>query len=391
MKKALFIATTGGFLSHFEEDNADLLRKMGYEIIYAANYSYHTYGVTEFHGEDETKRIYQIPVVKEPWKLHENIKAARWIWKFVQQEEVDLIVCHNPMGGVIGRLAGLFHGKKRPHVIYTAHGFHFYHGAPAKQWLIYGTAERILAQMTDQLLTINKEDYETAKHFRLRRYGKVIQIHGVGLDRSRFCPRPEIVRQVRRELRIPKDAVHFVAVSELCRNKNLKMVIYAFANILSTQGNGAVFTICGSGPEKDSLKELVRECGIQDRVRFLGYREDVEYILQSADWFVASSIREGLGMAALEALACGVPLIALNNRGTREYACDEYNSIVLYHNTEEDWQEAFRRALEEPDLRERLARNARKTTEKFSLKKTEEQMQRIFAYADQCICIQKNI
>ena len=384
----MFIATTGGFLSHFEKDNAELLREMGYEVIYAANYSYGTYGVRELSGSDEAERVYEIPVVKEPWKIRENFRAVRWIWRFVQQENVDLIVCHNPMGGVIGRLGGLFHGKNKPHVIYTAHGFHFYRGAPKKQWLLYGTAERILAQMTDQLLTINKEDYETAKGFRLRKKGKVVQIPGVGLDRDRFCPRPGKTRSTREELRVPDEAVHFVAVSELCPNKNLAIIIQALAGM---REYNFVLSICGSGPEESSLRKLIREYGLLERIRLLGYRKDVEYILQSADWFIASSIREGLGMAALEALACGVPLIALNNRGTREYARNECNSIVCCHNTIEDWQNVFRRALEEPDLREKLAANARKTTEVFGREKAEEQMHRVFAYADYCIRLKNSV
>ncbi len=386
MKKALFIATTGGFLSHFEADNAKMLREMGYEIIYSANYSYHTYGISEIPRANDLVKVYQIPIVKEPWRVRENFQAIKWLWRFIENESVDIVLCHNPMGGAIGRLAGLFHREKRPHVIYTAHGFHFYHGAPGKQWLIYGTAEKILARMTDQLLTINKEDFETASRFTLRKNGRVEKISGVGLDRTRFCPRPEIAETVRNELCIPKDAVHFVAASELNKNKNLDRVIQAFARI---QAENFYFTVCGSGPEENTLKALIRELNLQNKVRLIGYRTDMEYILQSADWFIASSIREGLGMSALEAMACGVPLVVLDNRGTREYVCDEINSIVCYCNTTEDWCKAFERIQKEPDLRDRLAGNARNSTEMFSTDRTKEQMHRILMYADQCVEMQK--
>ena len=106
------------------------------------------------------------------------------------------------MGGVAARIAARA-GKRKPKVIYTAHGFHFYKGAPIMNWLLFYTAERFLARYTDIIVTINREDYIRAKKFRLKKNGEVYLIHSVGVDKEKFAPRPELRETKRAELGIP--------------------------------------------------------------------------------------------------------------------------------------------------------------------------------------------
>ena len=383
MKKALIIATTGGFINQFEERNARMLQQLGYKVSYAANYTYNTYGVTEVPSEIDGIRVHQIPVTREPWHVVNNVRAISWLRKYIREEGIDLVLCNNPMGGAAGRLAGGFFKKgERPYILYTAHGFHFYEGAPKKNWMLFYSAERMLARLTDHLLTINSEDYEAAKRMPLRGMGMVDIVPGVGLDMERFRPRPELRSEVRAELGVPEDAFHIVSASELATNKKLDLVIRAIGSI---ERDDVYLTICGEGDEHQALQELIRDMRLEGRVKLLGYRYDMERVLQSADCFAAVSLREGMGMAALEALACGVPLIASDNRGTREYARDGYNSIVCTANSETSIRSALLRLLRDPQLLQSLAENARFTAEPFRIEKADAQMQRILVYADELI------
>ncbi len=363
--KVLIVTCIAGFLPQFLMGDVRNLREMGCEIHYATNFKYPVYEFDEEKLQNEGVILHDISIRKSPVHLGENLRAFFQLFKILRREQIDLIHCHNPMGGVIGRCAAV--GKKTKGrkilTIYTAHGFHFYKGAPLRNWLLYYPAEKLLARLTDICITINGEDYTRALGFRLRKNGFATQIHGVGVDESRFCPKPDLRETVRTELQIPKQAFHIVTAAELNQNKNQEVVIRAIAEL---HDPSVYYSICGRGPEENSLRVLIEELGLAEQVHLLGYREDMERVLQSADVFVFPSKREGLGIAAIEALLCGVPLIVADNRGTREYAIDLENALICKKNSPEYYEDAIRYLMKKDTVRERLARNARSTAERFT-------------------------
>ena len=136
MSKVLIITTTSGFLSQFELNNVKLLQERGYQVHYATNF-----GVPVYEVKDDTLRnmgvvLHHISIEKNPFKIKKNVWALRELTRIIEREQIDVIHCHNPNGGVLGRLAAAF-SKRKPFVIYTAHGFHFFKGAPVKNWLFY--------------------------------------------------------------------------------------------------------------------------------------------------------------------------------------------------------------------------------------------------------------
>lgn len=265
--------------------------------------------------------------------------------------------------------------KNKPYVVYTAHGFHFYDGAPLANWILYYTAERFLARFTNQLITINKEDYERACKFKLAGDGYVDIIPGVGLNPKRYYKKEDINRSMRKELRIPENAFHIVSVGELVANKNHEIIIEALHQIAN---KNIYYSICGKGPYQEHLEQLIHLYHLENQVHLLGYRTDVEDILQTADCFAFPSIREGVGMASVEALACKVPLVVADNRGTREYAVDGENSIVCHVDNVEEFKQAINFLMKNPEIRNRMSENAGHTAENFYLDKTEEKMREIY-------------
>lgn len=378
MKKALFVTTISGFLPQFEKNDVRILQEKGYQIHYASNFNHPVY---EFDREELKRQgivMHQIDIAKSPLKIGSNIRAFWQLKKIIENEKIELIHCHNPVGSVVGRCAAVFN-RRKPYVIYTAHGFHFYEGAPAVNWVLYYTAERFLSHCTDQLVTINKEDYGRAEKFPLRKGGRAVQIHGVGVDRKRFCPRPELRLEKRKQLHIPEDAFHIVTAAELNDNKNQKVIIEAIARL---GRKDIYYSICGKGPNEKILRELIVKKGLKKQVQILGYRTDMEEILATADCFAFPSRREGLGIAAVEALCCGVPLIVSDNRGTREYAVDGYNSIVKAAEDIEGFQEAIGRLCSDKKYRDMLAGNCRNSAEMFGIEKVEETMRQVYGTAD---------
>lgn len=386
MKRVLFVTTISGFLPQFEKNDVKLLKQMGCQIHYASNFTNPIYAFDKTELEKNEVALHQIDIEKSPAKINKNIKAIKQLIKIIDENDIDIVHCHNPMGGVAARIAARA-GKRKPQVIYTAHGFHFYKGAPIMNWLLFYAAERFLARYTDIIVTINREDYIRAKKFRLKKNGEVYLIHSVGVDKEKFAPRPELRETKRAELGIPADAFHIVTAAELNENKNQKLVIEAVAalknksKIDADKAYNIYYTICGKGPNEDKLRELIKAYGLENNVSLLGYRTDMDEILQTADVFAFPSIREGLGVAAIEALMCNVPLIAADNRGTREYVSDGNNGIVCRYDAVDEFEEAIELLYGNTAYRKRMADRCRESVKKFTIEEVEKTMTKVYTRA----------
>ncbi len=321
MKKALIITTVSGFVPQFEMNNVFILQEMGYEVHYASNFHNPHYG-SDNHRLDGTGIIcHQVDFMRSPFHVMANLKAYRQLCRLLQEQRFHFIHCHTPMGGVLGRLAAEQNRKKQHsncRVIYTAHGFHFYRGAPLINWIFYYPVERWLAHFTDILITINREDYQRAKRFHLRevkgKQGRVEKVNGVGIDVT-YYQRIAIDREaVRKEIGIKKGQLLFLSIGELNHNKNHKVMIEALAK----SKRDVCYVICGEGKFKKVLEKLIKKYQLEDKVHLLGYRKDIPELLKASDLFVLPSFREGLSLSLQEAMACSVPVIASDIRGNRE-------------------------------------------------------------------------
>jgi glycosyltransferase involved in cell wall biosynthesis len=270
-------------------------------------------------------KVYELPLQRSPLS-RDNFKAYRMLKNIINSEEYDLVHTHTPVASAIVRLACRKLNSVK--VFYTAHGFHFFKGAPIRNWLVYYPIEKCLARYTDTLITINKEDYERAKSkFKAKR---VEYIPGVGIDLEKFNA-VEIDRALKRsQLGLPEDAFVILSVGELNKNKNHEVIIRAISKIDNPHIH---YVICGEGQLDEYLRNLSKELGIEKQVHLLGFRKDVAEIGKASDIFAFPSKREGLGLAAIEAMACGLPIITSNIHGIVDYSID---GITGYATTFDD-------------------------------------------------------
>lgn len=312
-KKALLVTTVSGFIPQFEMNNVRLLQSMGYEVHYAANYNTPSYG-DDNHRLDGTGIIrHQIDFVRSPFKP-DNLKVYRQLCTLMNSEHFSLVHCHTPMGGVMARLAA--HATHTGPVIYTAHGFHFFQGAPLVNWCCYYPMENFLSRYTDQQICINQEDYACAKqHFHAR---QVDYIPGAGFDLNRIPHMtPYAVQKKKQSLGLPSGKTIILSSGELIKRKNHETAIRAIAQ-LKPSFPDIHYVICGHGALNEHLHQLVAELQLGDSVTFLGYREDMLEVYPCADIFLFPSFQEGLPMALLEAMASGLPVVCSNIRGSRD-------------------------------------------------------------------------
>lgn len=300
--KILYITTIGSTMNFFKSFIKQLLDE-GHTVHIATNeinsevpMCYKEWGCT----------VYQIGTSRSPFNKG-NLKAIKQIKELVSKEKYDIVHCHTPVAAMCTRLACCKARKNGTKVFYTAHGFHFYKSAPIKNWLLYYPVEKICAHFTDVLITINKEDYLLAQK---KMKAKSVQyVPGVGIDLTRFQKLQVDIAEKRQEIGVPADAILLLSVGELNENKNHETVIRAIADL------DVYYMIAGKGVLKERLQSIINEFDMSDRVKLLGYRNDVAELYQIADIYVLPSIREGLNVSVMEAMASGLPCVVSKIRG----------------------------------------------------------------------------
>lgn len=321
-------------------------------------------------NQDETVNYHVVEIYRNPFS-REVIKAKKQLQALIEKEKFDVIHCNTPIGGLLGRLVGK--KCKVPKVIYQAHGFHFYKGAPWLNWLLYYPVEKWLARYTDALITINQEDYAFAKRkIKLRNGGKVYYVPGVGVDHHKFGSTTIDKAAKRKALGIPEDAVLLLSVGELNNNKNHETVIRAIADM------NVHYIIAGRGELQPHLENLIDAHNLRDRVQLLGFRSDVKELYEIADVFVFPSFREGLSLSVMEAMASGLPCVASRIRGNTDLVKDEEGGYLCDPNNAAGFAEKLKLLAADAALREKMGKANLVAVEKFSRENVVREMENIY-------------
>ena len=291
-KKVLFTATVILHIKSFHLPYIKWLKEQGYEVHVAAKNDF----INEPCIIPNCDNYYDVKFARFPFSKT-NMKAYKQLKKLIQENNYDIIHCHTPVAGVLTRLAA--RKNKNITVIYTAHGFHFFKGAPLLNWLIYYPVERFFARYTDKLITINKEDYERAKQFKLRKNGKVYYVPGVGIDLNKIENIKVDIKKKKAELGIQENTPVLLSVGELIKRKNHETVLKVLRQI---KDKNFVYLICGRGVLMEHLQNLTKQLGLESKVKFLGFRKDIAEICKAADLFIFPSYQEGLPVALMEAM-----------------------------------------------------------------------------------------
>lgn len=372
-KKILYTATVvKTHIMQFHVPYLKMLKEMGWNTAVASKNDYE-------NPEDcvipYCDRYENIPFERMPWNPG-NFRAYRQLKGLISREHYDVIHCHTPVGAMITRLAAASARKKGTKVVYTAHGFHFFKGAPLLNWLLYYPAEWLLAPLTDVLVTINREDYDFArKHIRAK---KIVYIPGVGVDREKFHPSLEGREEKRRELGLGEDDFGILTVAEMTKNKNHATVLRALALLKDRKEfSHFQYLIVGRGEQKENLQKLTEELGLKAHVHFLGYRQDADEIYRACDLFAFMSFREGLSLALMEAMSSGMAAVCTQIRGNTDLIEDGVSGLFAENNPQA-LADAILRLYRNPALLKKLSQGACRKTEPFSRRVVQKSMRELY-------------
>lgn len=370
------VATVPSMIGQFNMDNICILQKMGYEVDVAADFTdtsiWPKERVEKFKSDMASLGIVciQLDFSRSILKLGNHIKSYKETIKLLRGRGYTFIHTHTPIASAIVRLAAHRTGTK---VIYTAHGFHFYEGASISSWLIAYPLEKWLSKYTDILITINKEDYQRASEkFRAK---KTIYIPGVGFDTSEFVACKVDKERKRKALGLRYDDFLLLSVGELSKRKNQKIIIDALGQMKKSGDlKNIVYLAIGKGDMLGTFEYMIQNYGLQDHVKMLGFRTDIDELCEIADCFVHPSVREGLGIAPLEAMAAGLPLISAYVNGIKDYTEDGVSGCCINPNNVDEMVNAIKKMRDDVEFRRTCGRNNLSKVKEFDIARTRDIM-----------------
>lgn len=363
MQRVLIVCTTDSMIWNFLIPHIQSMERQGMSVECACSRTgvyldelISEYGLT----------VYELPFQRSPysWK---NITAYRRLVSLIHLRGYDTIFCHEPVGGALGRLAGQKTGCK---VVYMAHGFHFYRGAPKRNWLIYYPVETYLSRFTDLLITINQEDYEAARRMNA---SEVALVNGVGVHTGQFHAYETDC--LRTQFGLKKDDFILLTVGELIPRKNHKLLIRAMSGMEDPKIH---LFIAGDGKLKYELKRLAQKKHMDTNVHLLGFCRNVTDLCNACDVFIFPSVQEGLSVALMEAMACKKPVIASRIRGNVDLIDHKKGGFLVEPKNQKGYQRAIQILKENRKLCSRFGNyNADKIRE-YDIQYVERQLKTLY-------------
>ena len=318
--------------------------------------------------------LYDSHTYRSIFNLKDNIIAYKNLMKILKKNNIEVIHCNTPIGGVIGRFCGKRAGIKK--VIYTAHGFHFYKGAPLINRTFFKWAEMFMSHWTDAIITMNKEDYEAAKMFRLKKGGKVYYTPGVGIDSEKYRDTIVDKNQLRTILGLHENDIVCISMGDLIVRKNYGIAIKAIAKCKS---NKIHYLICGTGPELRNLQNLAKEQGVDDRIHFLGFRTDIKELLKISDIFLFTTLQEGMPRSMMEAMSSGLPCIASKIRGNIDLLEDGKGGYLVEVDNDYQISCKLNELANNPELRMKISQENLERIKRFDVKEVEKIIYNIYS------------
>ncbi len=366
MNKRVLITSTDLMMVQFLIPHVIHLSENGFDVEIACSDVGGRMDEVQEKLKEYIKNIHIVRLVRSPISPT-NLKGYGDMKKVINSGNYDIIWTNEPVMGVVTRLAARKARKKGTKVIYMVHGFHFYKGAPKANWMMFYPIEKFAGHFCDSVVTMNSEDYNRAQKMKLPR---VQYIHGIGMNTSRLN-NIEGRNDLRKELELPENTEVIISVGELSKRKNQKVVIGAIAKM---KEQNIHYVLCGKGDQLGNLKEQAKCLGISERVHFLGYRTDVVDLCTQANLFVMPSYHEGLPIAALEAMYCGVPVVVSNIRGLVDVIEDGVTGYLCEPNDSDAFAQKMSTLLGNPKLGKQMVERNKKNVVPFCIENTKKEV-----------------
>lgn len=364
-KKILFCASTISHIKNFHLPYLKVFNEKGYEVWVVAN------------------KVEQVPYADHVISLNfykkilsvKNLKAILAAKRLLREQNFDIISTHTTLASAIIRAAIILMHRK-PKVFCTVHGYLFNENDGLKKW-IYLLPEKICASVTNVLMVMNHEDYIIAEKNKLYQ-DKLYYIDGMGIDLTRFNMVSKEERfELRKKLGFSGSDYLFVYAAEFSKRKNQTLLINAFAKVCKEYPNLKLL-LAGEGVLQEDCKVLSYELKAEEQILFLGYVKDMKAIYSMCDACVTTSRIEGLPFNVMEAMACGLPVIASKIKGHVELLSHERTGKLFELEDQEGLEEALINLYLDKEKQAKCVHNELINIHKYELGKVSRQIMTIY-------------
>lgn len=366
MAKRILVTSTDLMMVQFLLPHIKNLTEKGYDVEVACSEVGGRMGEIRQKLDGIVKKIHVVHLHRSPANP-DNLNGYKDMKKIINSGLFNVIWTNEPVMGVVTRLAAKQARKQGTKVLYMVHGFHFFDGAPKLNWMLYYPIEKLMASKADVICTVNREDYKRAQDFNVK---QVEYIHGIGINTTRLTL-GENQNDIRAELGLSADDFLVLSVGELNENKNQKTIIQAIAELGDMQIH---YLLCGKGDQLEKLQNQVLDVGLKENVHFLGYRNDVVDICSQSDVYVMSSYREGLPVASLEAMYCGLPLVTSNIRGLSDVMENGVSGYMCRPDDVHGFAEGIKKLKENPGIRKQMGIRNQETVKPYCIENTKNEV-----------------
>lgn len=315
-KRVLFITHNCNFANSFLIPQIKLYKNLGCTVFLASSLDLGNPPI-------EVDKFFRIDIKQSPLKFQFNFRAFLQLKKIIFYEKIDVVNCHTPMGGVLGRLLKIPYPNLE--IIYTAHGFHFYEGSSIFSWILFYPIEKFLSRYTDKLITINSEDFNLVNKKKFMSKKKYL-VNGVGVETIK--ENNSEINSIISKYDLTNAYPIFTCIGQLNKNKNHRLAIESIKDILKIYPNTKLIII-GEGPLYNELNNLISNLKLSKNVILVGYTKHVLEFLSITKILISTSYREGLPKSVMEALNLGVPCLVSNCRGNRDLVKDNFNGYIF--------------------------------------------------------------
>lgn len=320
-KKILVLSNVASMIVQFNMRNLAILQELGYDVEVACNFKEGNTCTDDVLDElkADLKRMnivyHQVDFARGTANFRGQLSSFRRIEKLMAEEHYDVVFVMSAIAGIVARVHAKRFGCK---VIYIAHGFQFYEGAPKSIWLLFFTLEKILSYVTDTIILTNEDDFDFAKrHFRAK---ETLFVPGVGVDIEAYEMDADFDRaKEKANWGFDEDDYIIFSAGELSERKNHRIVM----DLVRRMDNKKIkYLICGIGTLEEEYRALIREWDMEDQIFLLGYQTDLKRIYGISDVFILPSLNEGLPVCLMMSLAAKTVSVCSDIRGNHELVRD---------------------------------------------------------------------
>ena len=368
MENKTRILFTASRVSHFKQ----------FHIPYLKYYSDKGY---EIHTLAQGTADYGFPVVqhelvfdkKKPLK---NLKGIFLIRKLVKENQIDIVISNATLAGAVTR-AGLLFLRKRPVVIHSCHGYLFSKNTQPLKKLLLVSAEKFFSFITDLVITMNREDYEAAKKYKFCK--NIANIPGIGIQPPKPLAAPG--QSIRRQFNIPKDAVLLTYAAEFSNRKNQQTLIRLLEPVVA-QNEKVYVILAGTGRCHDNCKQLVEEKKLEKQILLPGYVNNMQEVLAETDIVLSSSKSEGLPFNIMEAMCCGIPVLASRIKGHEDLINDGESGYLFSLDDKGEFESKLHKLISDKTLYKKFSEESKKRSNLFTLDNVFNSVINAYAIAD---------